>query len=334
LFRIFLMNATFRLFVFMGLLILWSVMPSKVHACPYNLDFMGPSSITVDPSIPVGAVLWSGNVTSPVTYDPAKCIAGGPFDLVTEGTTAYLGNNLYATNIAGIAARMKAATNCASGEWFPSTCRLFLGSPTFGWPAQTMVFEFVKTGPVGSGSLSGVFGQWRITTAYPQIYTTLSWAMPIQVISSAPTCSVNSNSNQTVNLGDYPARQFTGVGSMTPPQAFNLNFNCSGGTNGTLNVHITMTDATVPSNRTSNLNLAPGSTASGVAVRIQRNGGATDVLFGPDSDTIGNTNQWLAGTVATGTSTFAVPLQARMVQTEAVQTGSLSAKATFTVAYN
>ncbi|GLQ49535.1 fimbrial protein [Dyella flava] len=328
------MNRFTHLLVFIGLLILWGMAPSKAHACTYNLNFTGPASISVDPSIPVGSVLWGGNVTSPATSDPTQCVAG-TFDLVTEGSTAYLGNNLYATNIPGVAARMRMATNCATGEWFPSTCRLGLGGPTFSWPAQTMVFQFVKTGPVGSGSLSGVFGRWRITSSYPQVYTTLSWARPIQVVLTTPTCSVNANSTQTVNLGNYTAGQFTGVGSMTPPQAFNINFNCAGGTaGGTRNIYITMTDATVPANRTSNLNLAPGSTAGGVAVRIQRNGGATDVLFGADSADIGNANQWLAGTVATGTGTFAAPLQARMVQTGTVATGSVSAKATFTVAYN
>ena len=327
------MNIFTRLLVFMGLLILWGMAPSNAHACNYNLYFTGPASISVNPSISVGGVLWSGSVKSPATSDLTQCVSG-TFDLVTEGTTSYLGNNLYATSIPGVAARMKMATNCATGEWFPSTCRLGL-PPTFYWPAQTMVVEFVKTGSVGGGSLSGVFGRWRITSSYPQVYTTLSWGAPIQVVLITPTCSVNANSTQTVNLGDYRTTDFSGVGSMTPAKAFNINFNCSGGTaGGTSNIYITMTDATVPANRTSNLNLTTTSTAGGVAVRIRRNGGATDVLYGADSATIGNANQWQAGTVATGTPTFSVPLQASMIQTGTVTTGSVSAKATFTVAYN
>jgi type 1 fimbria pilin len=156
----------------------------------------------------------------------------------------------------------------------------------------------------------------------------------ITVEAGSPTCSVNASSTQTVNLGNYPANAFTGIGSTTAPKSFNINFDCSGGTqNESTNIYLTMTDVTDPGNRSDILNLDSTSTAKGVGVRIERSGG-TAVTFGADSNTIGNPGQWQAGSVNTGTGTFTIPLQARLIQTGAVQQGSVSAKTTFTAAYN
>jgi type 1 fimbria pilin len=201
--------------------------------------------------------------------------------------------------------------------------------------ATLATVEWIKTAAtVGNGSISA--GTVGIVTFNGTQIGSINLTGTTNIISpTPPTCSVNANSTQTVNLGDYRTTDFSGAGSMTPAKAFNINFNCSGGTTGqSRKIYLTMTDATVPANRTSNLNLTTTSTAKGVAVRIQRDAGKTDVVYGADSTTIGNANQWQAGTVATGTPTFSVPLQASMIQTATVTTGSVSAKTTFTVAYN
>ncbi|GLQ49536.1 hypothetical protein GCM10010872_09850 [Dyella flava] len=246
---------------------------------------------------------------------------------------------VYATNIPGIGIRVSypnpvsVDTLSWSGN---NNSTINNPGPGEGIGTATLAtVEWIKTATtVGNGTISA--GTVGIVMFNSVQIASINLIGATNIVSpTPPTCSVNANSTQTVSLGAYTTTQFTGVGSMTPAKAFNVNFNCSGGTAGqSTRVYITMTDATVPANRTNNLNLAAGSTASGVAVRIRRNSGATDVLFGADSATIGNANQWQAGTVATGTNTFSVPLQASMIQTGALATGSVSAKATFTVAYN
>jgi hypothetical protein len=64
---------------------------------------------------------------------------------------------------------------------------------------------------------------------------------------------------------------------------------------------------TIPGNTTSNLTLASGSTATGVALRLLNSGG-TVVSYGPDSAVAGNPNQWLVGASA---STTRIPLTAQ-----------------------
>ncbi|MDR5825129.1 fimbrial protein [Caballeronia sp. LZ043] len=87
-----------------------------------------------------------------------------------------------------------------------------------------------------------------------------------------------------------------------------------------IKVCITMTDAIDPGNRSTDLALAPGSTAAGVSIEILN--GADPIAFGPDSQAAGTLNQWSAGT------------SARYVRTAgALVPGSVHARATFTLSY-
>jgi type 1 fimbria pilin len=318
---------------------------------PVTYSVTAPATINVSAATPVGTVLSSATAYASQygTYATCAGTIGSTYTYTIGGTVQrFTGStgiaNVYATNIPGIGIRISYPTAFDTTGYLSYTKSNSSvigdgGDGATGAEVVTVTYsvkvEWIKTSTtVGNGAITagqvGV-GQFNGTTV-----ANIVLAGPTDIVApSPPTCSVDASSTQTVNLGNATAAQFSGVGSMTSPTAFNIKFNCSGGTSGqSSKIYLTMTDATVPSNRTSNLNLAAASTAGGVAVRVQRNSGATDVLFGADSATIGNQNQWQAGTVATGTSTFSVPLQARMVQTGTLKTGSVSAKATFTVAYN
>ncbi|MDR5783744.1 fimbrial protein [Caballeronia sp. LZ065] len=105
-----------------------------------------------------------------------------------------------------------------------------------------------------------------------------------------------------------------------------LGLDCQPG----IRVYLTMTDAIDPGNRSTELALAPGSTAAGVGIQILN--GADPIAFGPDSRAAGTLNQWSAGTSAGGV--MQIPLAARYVRTaSALVPGSAHAKATFTLSY-
>ncbi|KVG35304.1 hypothetical protein WJ30_06085 [Burkholderia diffusa] len=95
-----------------------------------------------------------------------------------------------------------------------------------------------------------------------------------------------------------------------------------------------MTDASDPANTTDILTLAPGSTASGVGIRILRDNGATPVSYGPDSSSVGNPNQWYITTTPLNGARVAVPFVAMYAQSGAkVSSGSVMARSTITFSY-
>jgi type 1 fimbria pilin len=320
----------------LALLCVMAVLPSKAFAyCTangtYTVLMPTPALKDLNLGVPVGGVIWTGTVDVPQVR--IVCTSGRQENALS-GTSSIVSTNHYNSGIPGIVYTVETSNVnvCLAGLW-PKTCSYTLELiPNNSFTAtHTVTVALIKNGAIGTGTLQGMFGQWLLTETQT-VPIRYQWSGSVVIQPSRPTCSTG---DQTVDLGNVTVAQFSGVGSMTPPKAFDIKFNCSGGDAGqSSSIYLTLTDATVPSNRTSNLNLGPASTASGVAVRIQRDGGATDVLFGADSATIGNQNQWQAGTVATGTGTFSVPLQARMVQTGTVKPGGVSARATFTVAYN
>ena len=313
---------------------------------PVTYSIPAPASINASVSSAIGAVLATatGNASQRGTFAACMGPVGSTYSYTQTATmqrfTGSTGiSHVYATNISGIGIRVTYFTNVSGTGLlsYSGSNSSSVGPPGPGEvvnAAASAKVEWIKTAAnVANGSITaGLIGTHQFNgTTVANLYLTGT----TNIISPAPpTCSVNASSTQTVNLGSYMTTQFNGVGSTTQAVPFNINFNCSGGTSGqSRHIYLSMTDATVPENRTSNLTLTSRSTASGVAVRIERNGG-TAILFGADSASVGNTNQWQAGTIATGTTAFSVPLQARMIQTATLSPGSVSAIATFTAAYN
>ncbi len=130
---------------------------------------------------------------------------------------------------------------------------------------------------------------------------------PWQLTLLRPTCEVTTP-NITVDLGQISMADFDATGQ-TRPIDFGINLDCIGGTD-TTNVHVTLTDANNPSNTTSQLSLAPGSEAQGIALEVNNRNGL--VTFGPDLSGIGNPGQWLDGAAAAGN--YSIPLSVNYVR--------------------
>lgn len=136
------------------------------------------------------------------------------------------------------------------------------------------------------------------------------------------TCTISTPSIQ-VGLPAVPAHRFSADKTAGDKQ-FVIGLACP----DNIRLFATLTDGSTPGNRTDQLSLAPGSTASGVQLRILRNGIAQ--AFGPDSSALGNTNQWEVGW---SSSSMQIPLTAQYISTGEIKPGIVKGVATFTMSY-
>ncbi|MGC1330298.1 fimbrial protein [Pseudomonas sp.] len=240
---------------------------------------------------------------------------------------------VYATTVPGVGLRVVQQQPLETQFWPRRDVRL---EPSHATPSAAYVVELVKTGPLQEGRLrlppAGVTRRYGALEA-----TALRFSQAdIDIVLNKPTCDVAADSQQvTVNLGQRDTRDFTGPGSTTQAVPFSLRLACEGGGGGdSLFVHLTLSDASDPGNRTTVLSLRNDATALGVGVQVLRSNGQP-VSYGADAGHVGNPGQWLAGAVVAGQRSFEVPLLARFTQTgNTVTPGTAGALATFTFAYN
>ncbi|MPV69572.1 fimbrial protein [Burkholderia sp. BE17] len=318
-----------------AILVLTGAIPSIANAVscstPHTLNMEGPSSISLDPSVPIGAVLWKGTVLAGSSII-GNC-PSGEFTWVSsyKGTNEYLGKNIYATGVQGVGMKIRWAPRAEpSGFWPASNYQTTTLNPS---SAAKLEVQLVKTGSVGAGQLIGIFGENNGTGGQISgLVWNFRWSAPIILVPKTPTCTVATPSI-AVPLGAMPKTIFKGVGSTSNARPFDIKLTCSGGDPGYLTaVYVTLTDNTRKGNETTTLSLIPESTATGVGIQVLRNNGTALVAYGPDSNVLGNTNQWLAG--STGNGSFNIPLSARYVQSAPTVTpGKADGRATFTMSY-
>ncbi|WDR88023.1 fimbrial protein [Burkholderia ambifaria] len=279
-------------------------------------------------SIPIGGVIASttGNaLINEGSYAKTSC------DPIVNSYLVGVGlpnaNGVYPTSIPNIGVRIT-----YFGKSAPSQIGTLTGFNA--WSLNVPVtIELIKLGEItAGGALSGSFAQIRAGDTAGQLIIDFRFASPVVVRPQVPTCKV-ATPEVTVPLGKVTTTSFNGIGTTTYPHGFEISLACSGGAAGTsTNAHITLTDATQSANTSTALSLTKESTASGVGIRILRDG--KPLGFGPDSSAVGNTNQWHAGTIEQGQASLRIPLTASYVQTGAkVGAGTANARATFTLSY-
>ncbi len=312
-------------------------------ACQYY-DGVGPvinaatldSPIVVPALLPVGAVLDSrlfNGLSTGLECTGQTDQEAGWIQAPLAGAGIIEMEGVYATSVPGVGIRISDQVSRQPYHWPRQRAPLAAGHYT---PRASYLVELIKTGPVIEGRL-------RLPVeAVSQRYGTLEptrlrfLTQEVEVVLDKPTCSVAADAYRVpVDLGAHHPRDFNGVGSGTTPQSFSLRLACQGGRGGDrLFIHVTLTDATAPGNRTDVLSLRSTATAAGLGVQVLRASGQT-VRFGADSTVVGNPGQFLAGSVGQGEAVFELPLSARYVQTGGVVTpGTAGALATFTFAYN
>ncbi|WP_390343814.1 fimbrial protein [Variovorax boronicumulans] len=198
----------------------------------------------------------------------------------------------------------------------------------YGYPYSAKI-EIVKIGEIkAGGTLSGEVAAGYFKGTFKYISYVIKPAAQMQL--AIPTCKVTTPSVGAF-LGNVSATSFTGVGQTSQAVPLNISLTCSNGAAGVNGkVFVTLTDQTRPTNVSNTLSLNAASTAQGVGIQVLN--GTNVISYGPDSNVVGNKNQWLAGTTSNGV--FNIPLTARYVQTDTtVKPGSANGRATFTMSY-
>lgn len=235
----------------------------------------------------------------------------------------------YPTNIPGVGVRV---TLSSSGAWgvvgsyvMPYAFSFnYAGASGFSMQSMTITTELLVTGPIslgGTNALSYNVSPW-MTIALGGSQLSVSNLAVVATLALA-SCSVTTPSVAVTLPTVFPGNFATGSAGNS---VFNLSVSCPSG----INVNVTLTDASNVSNRSTTLALAPGSSATGVGLRILR--GSNLVAFGSDSAVAGNTNQWFAGTATGGPMN--IPLTVQYVRTSGTLTpGTVNGLATFTMSY-
>ncbi|MFM0339152.1 fimbrial protein [Paraburkholderia fungorum] len=291
------------------------------------------NGLTIPSNAPVGAVLATmrSTIGRPIiSCDAAGGVVGLSVPSKHQGL-AYVPNMIEPTDTPGIGYTVK-VSGVINGDWTQRfNVKSFSGN-------LTVTLQLIKTGPITLSSSGSVYPSPNSGINWTAVYTDggdeygilTSGAIWMQGAISAASLSSSSCTTTTPSVTvPLPTTTVGQLNRMDPSaglKAFNIGVKCDQlGTK----VRMTMTDNTNPSNRSNQLSLSSGSTATGLQLQILNNG--TPIQFGADSAVQNN-----PGSFDIGTSSGAeinVPLSVRYIKTGTVSAGSVNALATFTLNY-
>jgi type 1 fimbria pilin len=317
---------------------------ASARALAQTVNF-SPATLSFSPAGPY-SVPRDAAVGSEVSRAQAAATAAGITCALVEtaavnGTEISAGSGVYQTSVSGIGVSFY-VVNGPSQTLITSTGGGYT-SGTIGAPGNGSLpgiqANLVVTGPVVSGySLSGLpsVSVTFTPTGSCSWSTGITNTLPTSANNGAVvpiTCTVTTPS-LSVNLPAISLGALSTVGTTGGDTAFPIGLSCASGAN----VYITLTDVTTPTNTTSLLTLASGSTAQGIKLRILSSG-VGPINFGPDSSQAGTTHQWLVGPSSAINN---IPLKVQYYRDDTnpsgtapatLSAGSVRAQATFTMSY-
>ncbi|WP_175010845.1 fimbrial protein [Burkholderia lata] len=285
------------------------------------------------PSVPEGTVLIRQELPSAGQEFQLYCSDKIMNNLYTrEGVQGKY--NTWPTNVAGIGVRIQfTGSGGGIGQWWPLGFDDMYNQNTATYNGnRKLLVEFVKTGPISAGgALTGEIGAaWARDKSFKYMSFQVTGG-GITITPQVPTCKVREKT-LTVPLGDILAyKVLPTVGSTSDAKPFKIVLDCGGGEEGsTTKTFMTLTDVNNNANLSDTLTLSPSETsAKGVGVQVLN--GTKPVSFGPDSSVTGNPGQFYTGTTQNGV--LEIPLSARYVRTGIMNSGSVNARASFTMSY-
>lgn len=280
-----------------------------------------PASVSIGRDTAIGTNLASVSGNAGIATSGVDCTIQK--DVTVYGTLVPGYTNVYESGVPGLGVRFYITSNFSGGLAEAPLSQSF--SRPDGRAVHYTKAELVVTGPVTSGVTSNL-PSMKVNfsgSCFPTVTAT-------QTLTGSTTVSGNTCRLLTpalyFPLPNALTTDLSNEGDSTGDTLVPMGLDCQPG----IKVYITMTDAIDPGNRSTDLALAPASTAAGVGIQILN--GADPIAFGPDSQAAGTLNQWSAGTSAGGL--MQIPLSARYVRTAgALVPGSVHAKATFTMSY-
>lgn len=294
--------------------IAWSV------GCPSVEKISPPSTLNINPTVAIGSVVGAVSVSFP--FGTATCPAGtyhNGNNYWWIGGVGVPNGNLYPTSIPGVAYRARVAAGWPGQEltktWPASVYAYDPGLPGT-YMGGTIYLEFVKTGPIGSGTFGPlVFGRETVNNV-PVIEFYLDG--PIFLAPVTPACTV-TQSAIAVNLDDTNTSQLTSVGNTSKDNAFSIPLNCTSASNISLSFSGDIADT----NNAVFSNLSGSTNANSVGVQILKDNTPIPTAAGTYLN-LGTIN----GSVS-------VPMTARYYAlTNNADAGAVSAIAYATIMYN
>ncbi|MDO8235634.1 fimbrial protein [Citrobacter werkmanii] len=306
-------------------LILWLMSFGAQAACGFSsaltsevTGYLSFGNVIVQRDAPVGSVL---STVTTGAYNGSQTIAGCSepwtyrWELSKWGTLSSLGSNIYNTNISGVGIRL---TNTTTNKVIPydqsvgANTYIYIGS-------NGIKAELIKTGDITGGTLnSGMLARASVVNQFYFANATLNGTNTITSVA----CSVTTP-DVNVKLDQHKKSEFTGPGSATAWQAFNIALDCN--KNSRINVRIDATQD--PSNVAGVIkldNAAGDLAATGIGVQL---------YFVPDNSAVQFGQTKFYYTSPNGGSET-VQLKARYYQTtSAITAGEANATATFTLTY-
>lgn len=189
----------------------------------------------------------------------------------------------------------------------------------------------IKTGPIAAGPHR--FSSRLFSGSLTGLGTVLNYEVTGTVIQSQCTVLGNPVSADPVQLGSWPATDFTHKGFTTTPTRFHITLSdCesdpSGGNVATAHIRLDGVKGSLPVGDGSDgvFTLGDGSTASGLGIQILRDDEITPVALGTDVPLL----------VINPTGTTTLPFSARLYQTDDsadVRAGVAKGSLAFTVTY-
>ena len=157
--------------------------------------------------------------------------------------------------------------------------------------------------------------------------STLNFGYTMNSVMVAACAVVKSDiavSMQNVHVSELPA-----TGATAYPTNFGIDLTCE----SSARPQITLTDAATPFNQTTELTLAPGSTASGIAIQIIYND--TLVRLGPAPIYYSGSGPAITNALDLGnvSGEIHLPFTARYKRTGDITPGTILGRATFTFTY-
>ncbi|HET7929809.1 MAG TPA: fimbrial protein [Rhodanobacteraceae bacterium] len=298
------------------------------------------TTITLTPSTPIGAILWTSSVATPANTSSLDCNGStnsGIFNTIAGSPTGS-DNKLFPTGIQGISYRLlhpDTSNELAAYPYIPFSG----GSGTIGTALQ-----LIYTGPLppNNSTLTGQLSQWKVDICnnpnlwfgnYYQGCNGTVAARPVETFNisatitiNVPTCNVDPGSvNKTVTLPNVTTAQL--VANQTPGKTpFSLQLiNCP--TNQKVFINLNTANAYTGGGASGVIAPTTGAGYAGnVGVQILQADGSTPVTFGDTT----------AQAINTGTTTgsnYAINLYARYYRTGTPSAGSVKGVATYTINY-
>ncbi|MBV7414937.1 fimbrial protein [Aeromonas sp. sif2433] len=146
---------------------------------------------------------------------------------------------------------------------------------------------------------------------------------------TARGCDVTSPANTYIDFGELSTSDFSAVGSTTSTISSMINLQCD----PNVEINVTLSDQTDPSNRTDIVGLTAASTARGLGVQVVNPGAGKSYWLGPDDASNHGINQVLLGLSGANGGAFNFPLGFRFVRTGEMTAGTATALVGVTMSY-